>query len=100
MRIMIRLATATAAMILVLTAPAFAADEPPGAASCSGCHATGPSAATPVPKLVNRDAAQIVTAMQQFRTGQLPATMMDRIAKGFTDDEVRAIATWYAAQKD
>jgi len=25
---------------------------------------------------------------------------MDRIAKGFTDDEIRAIAAWYAAQKD
>ena len=24
---------------------------------------------------------------------------MDRIAKGFTDDEIRAIAAWYAAQK-
>jgi cytochrome c553 len=25
---------------------------------------------------------------------------MDRIAKGFSDDEVKAIAAWYGAQKD
>jgi cytochrome c553 len=25
---------------------------------------------------------------------------MDRIAKGFSDDEIKAIATWYGAQKD
>jgi len=25
---------------------------------------------------------------------------MDRIAKGFTDDEIKAIADWYGAQKD
>ena len=36
--------------------------------------------------------------MQAFRAGQKPATVMDRIAKGFTDDEIKAIAAWYAAQ--
>jgi sulfide dehydrogenase cytochrome subunit len=41
-----------------------------------------------------------VTAVQEFRTGQRPGTVMDRIAKGFTDDEIKAIAAWYAAQKD
>ena len=94
---MIRLA---AVMILGLTGAAFAADAPPGAASCSGCHAAGRLTATSVPSLVNRDPAQIVSAMQQFRTGGLPATVMDRIARGFTDDEVIAIAAWYAAQKE
>jgi cytochrome c553 len=44
--------------------------------------------------------AQIVAAVQEFRSGTRPATVMDRIAKGFTDDEIRAIAAWYAAQKD
>jgi len=38
--------------------------------------------------------------MQAFKSGQLPSTVMDRIAKGFSDDEVKAIATWYGAQKD
>jgi cytochrome c553 len=36
----------------------------------------------------------IVAAMQAFRSGQQPATVMDRIAKGFTDEETRAIAAW------
>ena len=47
-----------------------------------------------------RPAPQLISAMQAFRSGQRPATVMDRIAKGFTDDEIRAIAAWYAAQKD
>ena len=38
--------------------------------------------------------------MQGFRSGQVPATVMNRIAKGFTDDEIKAIAAWYGAQKD
>jgi len=36
--------------------------------------------------------------MQAFRTGQREATVMDRIAKGFTDEETRAIAAWVSQQ--
>ncbi len=38
-------------------------------------------------------------AMQDFRSGARAGTVMDRIAKGFTDEEIQAIAAWYAAQK-
>jgi cytochrome c553 len=37
--------------------------------------------------------------MQDFRSGARPGTVMDRIAKGFTDAEIQAIAAWYAEQK-
>ena len=73
---------------------------PPGASSCSGCHATSKSVDTPVPRLVGRSPAEIEAAMQEFRTGQKPASVMDHIAKGFSADELAAIAAWYAAQKD
>jgi cytochrome c553 len=53
-----------------------------------------------VPRIVGRDATQITTAMTEFRTGKRPATVMDRIAKGFTDDETKAIAAYLAAQKE
>ena len=81
-------------------ASAAAADAPPGASSCSGCHPTNATVQTPVARLVGRPAAEIVIAMQAFRAGQLPATVMDRIAKGFSDSEISAIAAWYAAEKD
>ena len=38
--------------------------------------------------------------MDAFRAGTAPATVMDRIAKGFTHDETRAIAAWWAAAED
>ena len=79
---------------------ALAADAPPGASSCSGCHPVSGSVDTPVKRLVGAKAADIVGAVQEFRSGKRPATVMDRIAKGFTDDEIKAIADWYAAQKD
>ena len=88
------------ATVVAWSPPVLAASEPPpGAASCSGCHAAGAAAARPVPRLYGRDAGEIVTAMTGFRDGSLPATVMNRIAKGFSDDELRAIAAWLAAQK-
>jgi cytochrome c553 len=80
---------------------AAAASEmpPPGASSCSGCHSPYLSVETPVPRLVGRPAEATVAAMRQFRAGPRQATVMDRIAKGFSDDEIAAIAAWYAGQQ-
>jgi len=86
--------------VMASSLPALAASEPPpGAASCSGCHASGAAAASAVSRLYGRNADEIMTAMTGFRDGSLPATVMNRIAKGFSDDELRAIAAWLAAQK-
>jgi cytochrome subunit of sulfide dehydrogenase len=88
------------ATVVAWSLPALAASEPPpGAASCSGCHTSGAAAASPVSRLYGRDAGDIMTAMAGFRDGSAPATVMNRIAKGFSDDELRAIAAWLAAQK-
>jgi sulfide dehydrogenase cytochrome subunit len=89
-----------AAALAAFSAAASAADIPPGAAACSGCHPARAGVDTPVPRLVGRDAAQMVAAMADFRAGKRPTTIMDRVAKGFTDDEIKAIAAWFAAQKD
>jgi cytochrome c553 len=53
-----------------------------------------------VPRLNGRNAGEIAAAMAAFKSGQRPATVMDRIAKGYTDDEIKAIAAWYASLKD
>ena len=95
-----RTAIAIAALLLcALPAWSAAPEAPAGAASCSGCHASGAKVDTAVPRLIGRSAADIATQMQAFKSGQKPATVMDRIAKGFTDAEIQAIADWYAQQK-
>jgi len=92
--------TAVAAAWLFAFAQAGAASlvPPSGAASCSGCHPTSPKVETRVPRLAGRKPDDIVAAMQAFRSRQKPATVMDRIAKGFSDEEIRAIADWLGAQ--
>jgi cytochrome c553 len=94
-----RPAAALAFTLIAGCAALPAEPPPPGAAACSGCHAASPKADTPVPRIAGMSQAAIVKAMQEFRSGQRPATVMDRIAKGFTDEEVQAIANWYSAQK-
>src|SRR5882724_5669351 len=76
------------------------ADAPAGATSCSGCHPAARGVDAAVPQLTGRNPAEIVAAMQAFKSGERPATVMDRIAKGFSEDEIKAIASWYGAQKN
>ena len=87
------------AALISCSSAVFAAEPPAGASSCSGCHATNTAAETPVPKINGRSADDIMTAMAAFRSGSKPATVMNRIAKGYTDDELKPIAAWLAAQK-
>jgi cytochrome c553 len=85
-------------LAFAISAPAIAAEPPPGASSCSGCHAASAKVDTPVPRILGRQPAEIIAAMQAFRSGERPSTVMGRIAKGFSEDEIRAIAVWLAAQ--
>jgi cytochrome subunit of sulfide dehydrogenase len=98
-----RMVTDAALLFAWMICPASAAgpaDAPPGAMSCSGCHPAARSVDTTVPRLINRNPGDIVAAMQSFKSGQLPSTVMGRIAKGFSDAEIKAIAIWYGAQRD
>jgi sulfide dehydrogenase cytochrome subunit len=97
-----RIITAMALLLISVSplAAAGPADAPPGALGCTGCHATAKGVDATVPRLINRNPGDIVAAMEGFKSGQIPGTVMGRIAKGFTDAEIKAIAIWYGAQRD
>ncbi len=80
------------------SAPASQVAAPPGASSCSGCHALRPGESLAVPPIAGRPAAEITDAMTAFRVGERPATIMTRIARGFSPEETRAIAEWLERQ--
>ena len=96
---MLKFAAAVIGFASIAAAAVASADPPAGAAACSGCHPASARVQSPVRRLAGLDRAAIVTAMQDFRSGKRAATVMDRIAKGFTDDEIQAIAAWFATQK-
>jgi cytochrome c553 len=95
----VKLVAAAVGVLSIAAAAAVSAEPPAGAASCSGCHPSSARVASPVPRLAGLDRAAIVRAMQEFRAGTRTGSVMDRIARGFTDQEIQAIAAWYAAQK-
>jgi cytochrome subunit of sulfide dehydrogenase len=94
-----RVAAAALGFVSIAAAAVASAEPPAGAVSCSGCHPSSARVTSPVPRLNGLDQARIIKAMEDFRSGNRPATIMDRISKGFTDAEIQAIAAWYASQK-
>ena len=80
--------------------PAWAADAPPGASSCTGCHAARKIPDSVIPRIAGRKAADIVTAMREYKSGAWPSSVMGRIAKGFDDQQIDSIAAWFAAQPE
>ena len=45
------------------------------------------------------DKATIVKQIQEFRDGTRPSTIMQQIAKGYTDAQLEAAAAYFAAQR-
>ncbi len=85
---------ALAMAALFLAAAGSPMTEPPGAESCTGCHVSGGG----VGVLQGRPAPDLVREMEAYRSGEQPATLMNRIVKGFTPEEVTALSAWFAAQ--
>lgn len=82
-----------------LCTPAPAADPQMLASSCSGCHTNADTLTTPIPRIRGLPEAVILDAMRAFRAGQRPATVMDRIAKGFTEDEIKQLAAYFSSRR-
>ncbi len=91
---------ALAALLVLAAAPALTGPVlGQSAASCSGCHAPVPRAGAAIPPIQGRTEREIVEAMLAFRAGTRPATVMDRIAKGYTEEEIRTLAAALSAAK-
>jgi sulfide dehydrogenase cytochrome subunit len=90
---------AAAAGVLVAGSPALAAEPQLLASGCSGCHTNSPRITTAIPRIVGLPEAAIAEALRAYRAEQRPATVMDRIAKGFTDEEITQLAVYFSRQK-
>lgn len=84
----------TLAACLVATASHAVETLPPGASSCSGCHdpAGRAAEASPMPSIAELSAQDMEAALLAYRAGERGGTVMPRIAKGFSKEELAAIA--------
>jgi sulfide dehydrogenase cytochrome subunit len=68
------------------------------AANCASCHGTDGRSRDAIPGLAGQDAAVIVQRVKEFRDGRRAATVMQQLAKGYTDAQIEAAAAYFAAQ--
>ena len=66
--------------------------------SCAGCHGTDGHSPGAIPSIAGKPAEHLERAMKQFRSGQRPSTVMGRQAKGYTDEEIKLIAEYFATR--
>lgn len=96
------LLTAGYASALMGSAPAFAAEDyqvRAWAASCAGCHGTNGASIGGMPAIAGQDREKLLTALKEFKEGVRPATVMHQHAKGYTDEELALLASYFASQR-
>jgi sulfide dehydrogenase cytochrome subunit len=65
--------------------------------TCAGCHGTdGASAGLYMPSIAGMDKRYLVSVLDDYKTGLRPSTIMGRIMRGYSDQEIRAIAAHFA----
>lgn len=68
--------------------------------TCAGCHGTDGSSTGPAtPTIAGLSAEYFKTTMQEYKKGERKGTIMDRIAKGYSDEEIALMGSHFAAQK-
>jgi sulfide dehydrogenase cytochrome subunit len=69
------------------------------AATCASCHGTdGRGVTSEVAALAGLPKERIVSQMKAFKDGTRPATIMHQLAKGYTEQQIEAIASYFAGQ--
>lgn len=85
---------------LLLAATTAQADIASGkmlAQTCAACHGTdGREFNDAMPPLAGMNAAKFSQAMRAFQDGSRSAIIMDRVARGYNDAEIAAMATFFA----
>jgi len=67
--------------------------------TCAGCHGTNGSSVGPAsPTIAGMSADYFVETMLAYKNATRPSTIMTRIAKGYTDEEIQLMADFFSTQ--
>ena len=69
------------------------------AAACASCHGTNGKSKGSMNDLAGMPKNSIIEHMKDFKAGTKPATVMQQLAKGYSDAQIVAIADYLSAQK-
>ncbi len=69
------------------------------AATCANCHGTDGAARGEMKALAGVPADKLVAMVADYKNGTQPASIMHQISKGYTDEQIKLIAAYFAAQQ-
>ena len=67
------------------------------AAACASCHGTNGHSLGVIPSLAGQNRAYLLQALREFRAGTRPATIMDQIARGYSDTQLVTLSEYFPA---
>ena len=68
------------------------------AGTCLNCHVSDPKLATSIPVIAGKPEAVLKAQLLAYKSDLVPAgtTIMNRLAKGYSDDEIGALAAYFS----
>lgn len=70
------------------------------AAGCAGCHGAHGLIQSGHASLAGVPRAELLQKMLDFKTGARPATLMHQITRGYSDEQLGAMASYFSVQKN
>lgn len=64
--------------------------------TCAACHGTDGKSPGAIPTIDGKSVKEMKDALTGFKNGTRPATVMSRLAKGYTDQEIDALADYFS----
>ncbi|MDG4868264.1 c-type cytochrome [Guyparkeria sp. 1SP6A2] len=102
------MALAAAGLGLAFTAGTVSAEDGMGqmelshgsiiGATCMGCHGFQGMGSGEIPRLAGLPQEVTAGKLLAYKSGSHEGTVMNRIAKGYTDEEIQAVAAFFAKQ--
>ncbi len=91
----------SAAIFMWISGVGMAADYRPAmlANPCAGCHGTDGASPGSIPSIKGLPSSYLVSAMKAFKADKRKGTVMNRIAKGYTDEEIELMAKHFSSAK-
>lgn len=89
-----------AAVVMMLAVPAYAQqrtaidDTALAAQTCNVCHGNASYISPTMPPIRGADAGTLYTALTELKADKRPSTIMGRIARGYSDEQLKALADY------
>ncbi len=69
------------------------------AAGCAGCHGANGQGISPNPALAGKSEAQLLQALQDFKSGKRANAVMKAMTAGLSGQDMENLAAYYASLK-